>query len=161
MNQIQRIPMTPEGQKKLRAEISHLKAVERPKVIEELETARDHGDLSENAEYHAAKEKLGHIKGRIMDLELRLSKAEVIDPKKMKGQTKVVFGAHVTIMDLADDSESTYQIVGELESDIKQNKISVTSPIARSLIGKEKDSLVRVKTPKGLKEYEILEIEYK
>jgi len=156
-----RIPMTPQGHEKLKREIGHLKAIERPKILQELEEARAHGDLSENAEYHAAKERLGYVKGRILDLELRLSKAEIIDPKMMQGQKRVVFGAHVTLLDLELDAEMTYQIVGEHESDIAQGKISVGSPIARSLIGKNKQDAVKVKTPKGIKEFEILEIEYK
>lgn len=153
--------MTPEGHEKIRKELTHLKSVERPRILEELEEAREHGDLSENAEYHAARDKLGHVKGRIHDLELRLSKAEIIDPKRVKHNEKIVFGARVTLLNLDDDSEITYQIVGEFESDVKAGKISVTSPIGRSVIGKSVQDLVRVKTPKGLKEFEILEIGYK
>ncbi|MBI2339306.1 MAG: transcription elongation factor GreA [Deltaproteobacteria bacterium] len=156
-----RIPMTPQGQEKLKKEIDHLKSVERPKVLAELEEARAHGDLAENAEYHAARERLGHVKGRILDLELRLSKAEVIDPQKMKGQERVVFGAHVTLRDLDSDEEATYQIVGEHESDIAAKKLSITSPIARAVVGRSKNDEVKVKTPKGIKEFEIVNIEYK
>ncbi|MBI4411229.1 MAG: transcription elongation factor GreA [Deltaproteobacteria bacterium] len=156
-----RVPMTPQGYEKLKKEIDQLKSVERPKILQELEEARAHGDLSENAEYHAAKERLGHVKGRMLDLELRLSRAEIIDPKKMGGHTRVVFGAHVTLLDLEQDVEITYQIVGDHESDIAQGKISVSSPIARSIIGKNKQDAVKVKTPKGIKEFEILAIEYK
>jgi len=156
-----RTPMTPQGRETIRLKIKQLKSVERPRVLVELEAARAHGDLSENAEYHAAKEKLGHIDGQMKHFEHHLSKAEVIDPKKMRGQDKVMFGAHVTLLELESDEETTYQIVGDLESDISRGCISVSSPIARALIGKRKEDEVKVRTPKGVKEFEILEVEYK
>jgi len=157
----ERVPMTREGFDKLRQEIEFLKATERPRILQELEEARAHGDLSENAEYHAARDKLAHVKGRLEDLEFRLSKAEIINPTAMKGHTKVAFGAHVTLVEVDEEQEVTYQIVGEYESDISIGKLSVTSPIARALIGRAKDSLVKVKTPKGEREFEIIEVEYK
>lgn len=158
---MERIPMTLPGLEKLKKELSHLKGVERPRVVNEIEVAREHGDLSENAEYHAAKEKLGHVDGRIQHLELRISKVEVIDPQKMKGIDRVMFGAHVTIMDLNVEKEITYQIVGEDESDISSGQISVSSPVGRALIGKKKKDTVKVQTPKGAKEFEIIEVEYR
>ncbi|OGQ08057.1 MAG: transcription elongation factor GreA [Deltaproteobacteria bacterium RIFCSPLOWO2_12_FULL_40_28] len=157
---IERFPFTPEGIEKVKKELSFLKAIDRPRIVDELETARAHGDLSENAEYHAAKEKLGHVMGRIEYLENVVSKAEIIDPKSMKGSAKVMFGAIVKLLDLDDDSQVTYQIVGELESDVGKGKVSVKSPIARSLIGKFKEDTVIVKAPKGKKEYEIIEVIY-
>lgn len=161
MPTIERVPMTPAGQQKLKEELDHMKAVERPLILLELEAARAHGDLSENAEYHAAKERLGHVSGRIHDLENRLSKAEIINPATMKGQSKVMFGAHVTVLDVDEDIELTYQIVGDHESDISVNRISVNSPIARGLIGKTREAVVMIKTPKGVRELEIVNIEYR
>lgn len=158
---MERIPMTPDGFEKMRQELKKLKSVERPRIITEIEEARAHGDLSENAEYHAAKERKGHVDGRILDVELWLSKAEVIDPVKMKGREEVFFGAYVTLVDMNDDTRLCYQIVGEFESDIASNKISIKSPIARALLGKKKSSEVSVKTPKGIKEFEIVGVEYK
>jgi transcription elongation factor GreA len=156
-----RIPFTPAGYEKLKKEIDFLKSEERPRVLTELEEARAHGDLSENAEYHAAKEKLGHIDGRVADYENRLSLAEVIDPKKLKGQEKVLFGAIVKLLDLDTDEEVQYQIVGDFESDVASKKISINSPIARGLIGKKVGDDASIKTPKGIKEFEILDLDYK
>jgi len=155
-----RVPMTREGYDKMKNELDHLKGIERPKIVDEVETARAHGDLSENAEYHAAREKLGHVQGRIMDLEMRLSKAEVIDPAQFKGQDKIMFGATVTLLDLESDKESVYQIVGEYEADVTAGKLSITSPIARAVITKKTGESVVVRTPKGPKDFEIVSIEY-
>lgn len=153
--------MTREGFDRLREELNHLKAVERPKNVQDIEEARAHGDLSENAEYHAAKERSAHINGRIQELEYRIGAAEIIDPTQFKGQTRIVFGAHVTVLDLEEEARVTYQIVGEHESDIQGGKISLTSPIARSLIGKSEGEAIKVRTPKGFREFEILIVEYK
>lgn len=151
--------MTPEGHKKLYAELKHLKAVERPKNVAEIEAARGHGDLSENAEYEAAKERQGLITRRIAEIEDRLSRAHVIDPSKLNHE-KVVFGATVKLSDVDSGEEVVYQIVGTHESDVRQGRISVESPIAKSLIGKEINEVVRVVTPRGFREFEILEIKY-
>lgn len=156
-----RVPFTPEGFEKLRKEIDRLKSVERPTTLDELETARAHGDLSENAEYHAAKEKLGHIDGRIQDYESRLSLAEIIDPASLTGNKKIMFGATVKLLDLDTDEEVSYQIVGDYESDIAKSKISINSPIARGLIGKNEGDDANIKTPKGLREFEVLSVVYK
>lgn len=155
-----RFPMTRQGYDMMKQEFDRLKSVERPKIMEEVETARAHGDLSENAEYHAAREKMGHIQGSIMDLELRLSRAEIIDPAQFKGQDKVMFGARVTLLDVETDKENIYQIVGEYEADVNVGKLSVTSPIARAVIGKKTGEAVIVRTPKGPKDVEIVLIEY-
>ena len=155
-----RFPMTRMGYDSMKQEFDTLKSVDRPRIVQEIEDARAHGDLSENAEYHAAREKMGHIQGRIMDLELRLSKAEVIDPSQFKGQDKVMFGATVTLLDTESDKENTYQLVGEHESDVASGKISVTSPIARAVIGKKTGDTVVVRTPKGPRDVEIVSIEY-
>lgn len=152
--------MTREGYEKLKKELVRLKSVERPRLVREIEDARSHGDLSENAEYHAAKDRMGHVKGRILDLEQRISKAEIIDPVAMKGEDKVMFGARITLLDVEADKKITYQIVGEHESDISSGLVSVNAPIARALIGKKKDDTVSVRTPRGVKEFEILEVEY-
>ncbi|EKD41962.1 MAG: transcription elongation factor GreA [uncultured bacterium] len=155
-----RFPMTRLGYDMMKQEFDHLKSVERPKIMDEVETARAHGDLSENAEYHAAREKMGHIQGRIMDLELRLSRAEIIDPVQFKGQDKVMFGAKVTLLDLETDKESIYQIVGEYEADVNVGKLSITSPIARAVVGKKTGETVIVRTPKGPRDVEIVAVEY-
>ena len=138
-----------------------LKNQERPRILLELEKARDHGDLSENAEYHAAKEKYGFIKGHIEDIEGKLSRAQVIDISRLTGE-KVVFGATVTMADVDDENakEVTYQIVGEDEANVEQGKININSPIARALIGKSQYDWVKVRSPKGEREYEILEVKY-
>ena len=153
--------MTVVGHRKLKAELKHLKSVERPKISHEIEVARAHGDLSENAEYHAAKDKQGFIEGRILELESKLVLADVIDPAKYEGE-KVVFGAHVTLIDAESEQEVTYQIVGLDEADIKVNKISVTAPMARAMIGKTEGDGIEVKSPRGgTREYEILTVEYR
>jgi transcription elongation factor GreA len=153
------VPMTPEGFKKLQEELKHLKSVERPKNVQDIEVARAHGDLRENAEYHAAKERQSHIAARMAYLEDRIARAQVIDPSTMDHE-KVVFGATVKISDVDSGEEIVYQIVGEHESDVKNGRISIESPIAKSLIGKESGDVVKVVTPRGAKEFEILEIKY-
>lgn len=155
-----RIPMTPQGHERLREELRHLKTVERAKNIRDIEEARAHGDLSENAEYHAAKEKQGILNGRILDLEHKVSHAEVIDPKKISDKNRIVFSATITVLDLHSEEEITYQIVGDEESNIKQNRIAISSPIARGFIGKSVGDEVRVQTPKGLREFEVVSIDY-
>ncbi len=155
----QRIPMTPEGFKILTDKLKHLKQVERPKNMAALEEARGHGDLSENAEYDAAKERQQQISQQTKEIEHKLSLAHVIDPKGIDSE-KVVFGAHVTLSEVDDDEHVTYYIVGSEEADISKYKISIESPIARALIGKEVGDEVKVKTPKGLREFEIIKIEF-
>ena len=140
-------------------EIKHLKSVERPRIIKAIEEARSHGDLSENAEYHAAKEQQGWTEARVAELEDKISRADVIDISKLSGKT-VMFGARVTLVDEESDEESTYQIVGEFEADVKKGKISVTSPIARAIIGKSVGDSVEVATPGGGKSYEILKVKW-
>lgn len=153
------IPMTPEGHRRLQEELKHLKAVERPKILLELETARAHGDLSENAEYHAAKEKQELIVKKIAEVENKIAQAQVIDPSKLNNK-KVVFGAKVRLSDVDSGDEVSYQIVGGDESNIREGKISIESPIAKSLIGREIGDVVRVTTPRGSREFEVLEIRY-
>ena len=156
-----RIPMTPDGFKKLNEELKHLKSVERPKNIEDIETARGHGDIAENAEYEAAKEKQVHITRRIAEVEDKISRAHVIDPATLNlNHEKIVFGATVRLSDVDSGEEVQYQIVGGHESDVKQGKISVESPIAKSLIGKEMNDVVKVVTPRGAREFAILEVKY-
>ena len=150
-------PMTPEGLEKLKVELKRLKSVERPKVIEEISVARDHGDISENAEYEAAKEKQAFVEKRIRDIEDMIANAQVVDPSKMSTD-KVVFGVMVTVLDLESDEEICYQIVGADEADVAECRISVTSPVARSLIGKQVGDLVQVIIPRGMRELEILGI---
>jgi transcription elongation factor GreA len=154
-----KIPMTVAGHKALDEELKRLKSVERPAVIAAIAEAREHGDLSENAEYHAAKERQGWIEGRVQELEDKLARAQVIDVAKMSGD-QVKFGATVTVLDEDTEDEATYQIVGEDESDVKSGKISVSSPIARSLINKEVGDVVEVNAPGGLKSYEILDVRW-
>ena len=154
-----RIPMTASGYKALEDEISHLKLVERPAVIKMITEARSHGDLSENAEYHAAKERQAFIEGRVMDLEDKLSRADVIDVSKLSGKT-VKFGAIVTLSDEDTDAKVKYQIVGDLEADAKKGKISISSPIARALIGKSAGDTVEVSAPGGARSYEILKVQF-
>jgi transcription elongation factor GreA len=151
--------MTPEGFKKLQDELKHLKSVERPKNVQDIEVARAHGDLRENAEYHAAKERQAHIAARMAYLEDRIARAHVIDPASITHE-KVVFGATVRITDVDSGEEIVYRIVGEHESDVKNGRISVESPIAKSLIGKEENDVVKVATPRGAREFAILEIKY-
>jgi len=153
-------PMTAKGAEKLRAELHELKSVQRPRVIQAIAEAREHGDLKENAEYHAAREQQGFIEGRIQEIEAKLSHAQIIDPTTVNANGKVVFGATVELLDLETDKEVTYQIVGEDEADIKQSKISYGSPIARALIGKEVDDVAEVQAPGGVREYEIVAIRY-
>ncbi len=157
---MQKVPMTVKGHAALEAELKHLKAVERPEVIQAISVAREHGDLSENAEYHAAKEKQGFIEGRIQELESKLSLAQIIDVTKMSGDT-VKFGATVKIVNEDTDEESTYQIVGEDEANIKDGKISITAPMARAMISKEVGDAFEVIAPGGSKGYEILEVTFK
>jgi transcription elongation factor GreA len=155
-----KIPMTAEGLTRLETELKHLKAVERPSIIRAIAEARDHGDLSENAEYHAARERQSFIEGRIGELEDKISRAEVIDVSKLSGKV-IKFGAKVTLADEDTDEESTYQIVGAEEADIDQGRLSVTSPLARALIGKQTGDSVEVTTPRGSKAYEITKVRYR
>ncbi len=151
--------MTPEGYQKLVEELKYLKSVERPKNIQDIEEARAHGDLKENAEYAAAKDRQSHIAGRTVELEDRIARAQVIDPATIN-HDKIVFGATVKLSDVDSGEKVVYQIVGGHESDVKQGKISIDSPIAKSLIGKEENDVVKVVTPRGAREFEILEIKY-
>jgi len=154
----EKVPMLEEGYRRLEAELKNLKSVERQAVVLAIEEARAHGDLSENAEYHAAKEKQGHIEGRIMELEGKVSRADIIDPKTLSGN-RVVFGATVTMLD-ENDEEVMYQIVGADEGDVKIGRISYKSPIARALIGRSLDDEVEVKAPGGDRYYEITKVEF-
>lgn len=153
------IPMTPSGLRKLKEELKLLQTVERGKISREIEVARAHGDLRENAEYHAAKEKQSHIEGRILDLNDWIARAEVIDPAKLGGDA-VVFGATVTVQDVDTEKTMSYRIVGELEADLKKRWLAVTSPVARALIGKKVGDVATVQSPGGQKEYELLEISF-
>lgn len=155
-----KVPMTLQGYTRLEAELKNLKNVERHAIIKAIAEAREHGDLSENAEYHAAREKQSFIEGRILELEDKVSRAEVIDVSKLSGDT-VMFGASVVLIDDDTEEEVRYQIVGEDESDIKGGMLSIAAPLARALIGKSKGDMVEVKTPKGSKAYEIVKIFYK
>ena len=155
-----KVPLTAGGAEKMRAELQHLKRVERPRIIEAIAEARAHGDLKENAEYHAARERQSFIEGRIKDLEGKLSHAQVIDVTKVNADGKVVFGATVDVLELDDESEHTFQIVGDDEADSKIGLISVSSPIARALIGKTEGDVASVQTPGGVRELEILEVRY-
>jgi transcription elongation factor GreA len=155
-----KVPMTVAGERSLREELEHLKSEARPQVIAAIAEAREHGDLKENAEYHAAREQQGFIEGRIQEIESKLSVAQVIDVTKLPKTGKVIFGVTVSLMNLDTDAEVTYRIVGEDEADIKSGRISVTSPIARALIGKEEGDVVVVKTPGGDVEYEVGSVEH-
>lgn len=157
---MQKHPMTVEGAEALREELNRLKSVDRPRIIEAIATAREHGDLKENAEYHAAREEQSFMEGRIQDLEAKLSNAQIVDISHMKNEGKVVFGAKVRLCHVETNAEVTYQIVGEDEADIKKNKISYSSPIGRALIGKLVDDTIMVNTPGGKVEYEIVEVDY-
>ena len=157
---MQKIPLTVLGADMLKQELQQLKSVARPSVIEAIAEARSHGDLSENAEYEAAKERQGFIEGRIAGIEHKLSLAHIIDPKEIHAEGKVVFGSTVTLQDLDNEEEVVYQIVGEDEADIKQRKISVGSPIARAWIGKEEGDVAEVQAPGGVREYEIVQVQY-
>ncbi len=152
--------MTGEGYQALDDELRRLKTQERPSVIAAISEARSHGDLSENAEYHAAKERQGWIEGRIAEIEDKISRAQVIDVSKLSG-AQVKFGATVTVVDEDTEEEARYQIVGEHEADVKRGKVSITSPIARAMIGKEMGDVVEVNTPGGVKAYEILKVEWR
>lgn len=153
-----RVLLTASGAEKLRAELKRLKSVERPRVIEAIAEARAHGDLSENAEFDAAKDQQGFIEGRITELESQLSRAEVIDPATLNAGGRVLFGVRVDLYDLEDDVEVSYQIVGELEANLDKGQISVTSPIGRTLIGKQEGEEVQVETPGGTRTYEIVKV---
>lgn len=155
-----RVPMTVQGEKALRDELHHLRTVERPRITEAIAEARAHGDLKENAEYHAAREQQGFAEGRLQEIEAKLSNVQVIDVTKIANNGRIIFGSTVTVIDSEGDTEKTYQIVGDDESDIKANKISVNSPIARSLIGKEAGEVVVVQAPGGDIELEIMKVEY-
>lgn len=157
---MQKIHITKQGFEALEKEHKNLKSVERPKVIEAISEARSHGDLKENAEYHAAREKQGFIEGRIQDLENIIAHAEIIDTAKLSGK-KIIFGAIVDLVDEQTEEEKTYQIVSEYEADIKLGKISNSSPIARALIGKEEGDSTKVVTPGGIKNYEVLKVSFK
>ena len=155
-----RAPLTKEGAERLRKELEHLKRVKRPEVVEAIAEARAHGDLKENAEYHAAREQQGFIEGRIKELEAALSNSQIIDVKKLNAAPRIVFGAIVELEDLDSEAHVTYQIVGDIESDIKHNRISVLSPIARALIGKEQGDEISFDAPGGEREYEVLSVNY-
>ena len=157
---MQRVPITLQGFSRLQEELKTLKSEERPAVIRAIAAAREHGDLSEKAEYHAARERQSFIEGRIGELEDKISRAEVIDPTKLKGKD-AKFGATITLADCDTDEEKTYQIVGETESDIANGRLSVTSPLARAIIGKTVGDLVEVITPSGQRDYEIVKVRYK
>ena len=155
-----RIPMTQQAYDRLAQELDNLKKVERPAIIAEIAAARAQGDLSENAEYHAAKEQQGITEARMADLEDKLSRADIIDVSKLKGD-QVMFGATVTLVDEDTDEKAKYRIVGEIEADVKQGRISITSTLARALLGKRKKDVVEVSTPGGGKSYQIIKVEYK
>ncbi|WP_392552032.1 transcription elongation factor GreA [Orbus wheelerorum] len=157
---MQQIPMTVKGAELLRAELEELKTVKRPQIVTAIAEARAHGDLKENAEYHAAREQQGFCEGRIQEIEGKLSQAQIIDITKIKNNGRIIFGATATVLNLDTDEEITYRIVGDDEADFKQNLISVNSPIARGLIGKEEDDSVTIKTPGGDVEFDILKVEY-
>jgi transcription elongation factor GreA len=156
-----RAPMTLQGAQRLRAELEELKSVQRPAVINAIAEARAHGDLKENAEYHAAREQQGFIEGRIKQLEAELSHADVIDVSKLDAGDRIVFGARVTVADVETDEERRYQIVGDLEADIKLGLIAISSPVARALIGKHEGDSVTIEAPGGTREYEVVEVSYR
>jgi transcription elongation factor GreA len=157
---MKKTPMTVVGAEKLKTELHRLKTVERPRIIQAIAEARSHGDLSENAEYHAAKEQQGFVEGRIAELDMKLATAQIIDPKTVNADGRVVFGATLKLMEEHTGQEVTYQIVGDHEADIAKGMISISSPIARALIGKELGDVVEVQVPGGVRSYEILEIRY-
>lgn len=156
-----KVPMTVIGAEKLRAELENLKKVDRPRIIQDIAEARAHGDLSENAEYHAAREQQSFAEGRIKEIEAKLSTAQVIDPTKLNAEGRVVFGATLDLLNESTNEKVTYQIVGDDEASIEEGKISINSPIARALIGKEDGEVVDIQTPGGVNTYEILEVRYK
>ncbi|MEW5962501.1 MAG: transcription elongation factor GreA [Pseudomonadota bacterium] len=157
---MERVPMTQDGYKKLEAELHRLKSEERPRIIQAIAEARSHGDLSENAEYHAAKEAQGLNEAKVAELEDKISRADIIDPASMSGST-IKFGATVTLVDEDTDEKVKYQIVGDLEANVREGRISISSPIARALIGKSKGDSAEVTTPKGARSYEVLKVEWK
>ena len=154
------IPMTRNGLEALKGELQRLKSVDRPEIIEAIAEARAQGDLSENAEYESAKEKQGFLEGRIADIEAKISQAEVIDPSSLNAGGRCVFGATIEMEDLDTEQKSTYQIVGDDESNIKENKISINSPLAKALIGKEEGEVVEFESPGGIKSFDILRVLY-
>lgn len=156
-----KVPLTVLGAEQLKTELQRLKSIERPSVIAAIAEARSHGDLSENAEYDAAKERQGFVEGRIAEIESKLSNAQIIDPTTLDADGRIVFGATVKLLDMESDDEVCYQIVGDDEADIKLGKVSVNSPIARALIGKESGDVAEVQAPGGLREYEVLDVEYR
>jgi transcription elongation factor GreA len=156
---MEKVPMTAGGYSALDEELKRLKTLERPAVIAAISEAREHGDLSENAEYHAAKERQGWIEGRIAEIEDKIARAQVIDVSKLSG-TQIKFGATVSVVDEDTEEEARYQIVGEHEADVRGGRVSITSPIARAMIGKEMGDVVEVNTPGGVKAYEILKVEW-
>lgn len=155
-----KVPLTVTGAEKLKAELQRLKTIDRPRIIQAIADARAHGDLSENAEYHAAKEQQSFTEGRIAEIESKLSSAQIIDPKTVNAEGRVVFGATVDLSDEDSGKQVTYQIVGDDEADIAQGMISISSPIARALIGKEPGESVEVRVPDGTRRYEILDVRY-
>jgi transcription elongation factor GreA len=155
-----KVPLTVRGAEKLRAELNELKSVVRPRIIKAIAEAREHGDLRENAEYHAAREQQGFVEGRIKDLEGKLSNAQIIDVRTLNAGGRVVFGATVDVLEVETGEEHTYQIVGEDEADIREGLLSISSPIARALIGKSEGDAVVVQTPGGEREFEIVEVRY-
>src|SRR3954452_9914921 len=160
METMEKIPMTAEGHARLEAELKHCQQVERPRIIQQITDARTHGDLSENAEYHAAKEAQSHNEGRIAEIEDKLARADIIDVSKLSGDT-IKFGATVTLVDEDTEKKAVWQIVGEPEADAKKGRISITSPLARALIGKKKGASVEVVAPGGAKAYEITKVEWR
>ena len=157
---MERVPMTIEGFKAIETELQRLKSVERPRIIQAISEARAHGDLSENAEYHAAKEQQGLNEAKVAELEDKMNRAEVVDTAKLSGNS-IKFGATVTLVDEDTDEKVTYKIVGDLEANVRDGKISISSPIARALIGKSKGDTAEVTTPKGSRSYEVLKVEWK
>ncbi len=155
-----KVPLTARGAEQLKAELKQLKSVDRPRIIQAIAEAREHGDLKENAEYHAAKEQQSFAEGRIQEIEGKLSNAQVIDVTALKPTGKVVFGATVELLELESEAQTVYQIVGEDEADIKSGRISISSPIARAMIGKSEGDEVTVVAPAGTKDYEIVEVRY-
>jgi transcription elongation factor GreA len=159
-DEMEKLPVTPSGLTAMEEELKQRQQIDRPKIIEQIAEARSHGDLSENAEYHAAKEAQSHNEGRIADLEDKISRADIIDVSKLSGDT-IMFGATVTLIDEDTDKKAVWQIVGETEADAKKGRISITSPLARALIGKKKGASVEVVTPGGAKAYEVAKIEFR
>ena len=155
-----KIPMTADGAIQLKEELHTLKSIERPKIVSAIKEAREKGDLKENAEYHAAREEQSFMEGRIKDIEAKLSQAHVIDIKTMPVSTKVIFGSTVLLLNLDDGKKVTYKLVGEDEADLKLGKISITSPLARALIGKDQNDVIELKMPSGITEYEISKVKY-